>query len=102
MCHRLRLHLNPSPAFLYCVSSVVNVDELGEAWGLQCKMLKAHSLSCSHFSTSVCLLLSCSLAPSLPPSLALSPSVFQWVLLTTCHRRGYMKTDTTSNLTSGR
>lgn len=28
--------------------------------------------------------------------------VFQWVPLTTCHRRGYMKTATTSNLTSGR
>lgn len=33
----------------------------------------------------------------LPPS-----TMFQWVLLTTCHRRGYMKTATTSNLTSGR
>lgn len=91
MCHRLRLHLNPSPAFLYCVSSVNDVDELGEAWGLQCKMLKAHSLSCSHFSTSVCLLLSCSLPPSLslPLSLCVPVGTPYYMSPERIHENGY-------------
>lgn len=75
MCHRLRLHFNTSPSLLYCVSSVSDVDELGEAWGLQCKMLKAHSLS--YFFVLIFLPLSVSFCPVLllPPSLALSPSL---------------------------
>lgn len=71
MCHSVRLHLHSSPAFRCCVSCASDVDELGEAMGLQCKMLKLTlSLSCSPFSTSVYLFLSLSLAPSLSsPSL---------------------------------
>lgn len=32
MCHSWILHLHSSPAFLYCVSHVSDVDELEEAW----------------------------------------------------------------------
>lgn len=75
-------------ASLCRVNCVSDVDELGEAWARNAEMLKQ---LCS--PTSVTFI-------TLPLSLSLP--LFQWVLLTTCHQRGYMKMDTTSNLTSGR